>query len=232
MFRDFITTGLRVCMSITLAAPYLQAVSRLGAISGSVVAENGNPAAGATVTAQAEDRLMIGIAPAATTDAKGKFLLKGLQPGLYTVSAAKEDEFYPNTAYTFYYNGESLPRATVSAGEVTERIVVKLGPKGARITGRVVDATTNAPVWTAHITFYEANSPQIYLSTTVRKGTAEFKLLVPSIRAFRMRVGATGYDTWYHGKDGSEEQATPIQMKPGETKEMTVRLKPSKDSLR
>lgn len=214
--------------TIFMAQAALQASERLGAIGGRVVAENGRPLPRATITVRREDRLVLGIPSSTTGDAEGKFVLAGLVPGLYAISASKEDEFYPDTAYSFYYSGKPLPQVTVSAGNLTGGLVVRLGPKGARITGRVVDATTGLPLWKAHVTFYEPRSPQIYMSTTVKKGTAEFNLLVPSTKPFRMRASAPGFDTWYFGTVSTEEEATPIQLAPGTTKELVISLAPLK----
>jgi carboxypeptidase family protein len=205
----------------------------LGCISGIVLDAEGRPVGQAKVEAEDIHRPQAGIIPTTTTTEYGTFTLCDLSPGSYTVVASKEQDYYPNPLYTFYSDGKSLPEVPLKTNENLENIVVRLGPRGARLKGRIIDAVTGDPVITkepqsgppiskANIDFYEAKNPQPYMGmgTNIE---GEFNVLVP-IKPFRMKVSAPGYKTWYYGDDGSEERAKAILLPPASTKELTVVL--------
>jgi len=105
-----------------------------GAISGRVVARRTDePIRGATIVAVGD-----GARYKARTDGRGRYLLRGLKPGRYSVIAGARG-----------YVKESYPRPVpVAAGRVTKDIDFALAPRkrlGA-ITGLVIDARTHEPI--------------------------------------------------------------------------------------
>ena len=204
------------------------ALSQPGSISGKVVDEQGSAVLHATVYYIPEDRVGPGLWPTATADSKGEFVFNKVEPGRYRVCALKEGEAYPDTNRTFYDAYVPYPTVNVYPGRATDGVVIRLGPKGAWIKGRALDAQTGLPVRRAGITFYAEKGAQVYMGTTTGK-LADFAILVPSTKAFRMRVDAPGYATWYYGSDGTEEHTTPIRLAPGAVKELDVKLRPLND---
>ncbi len=215
------------------SAPLPSDSEGLGCISGIVLDSEGRPVGQAKVEAEDIHRAQAGIIPTTTTTEYGTFTLCDLSPGSYTLLPSKEQDYYPNPLCTFYSDGKSLPEVPLKANEKVENVVVHLGPKGARLKGRIIDAVTGDPVITiephtgrhlgkASIEFYEAQSPQLYMGMSAgREG--EFNVLVPT-KPFRMKVSAPGYKIWYYGDDGSEESAKAILLPPATTKELTVVL--------
>jgi len=83
---------------LAAARPALgQGLEETGAVEGFVQDPGGKPVVGATICAEPE-RPFVGVLPTAQTDSRGHFLLEGLQPGKYGISAGKESENYPRTS--------------------------------------------------------------------------------------------------------------------------------------
>lgn len=195
-----------------------------GRIEGLILSPEGKPVAGATVSALELSHPFVGRVPTSLTDQNGHFLIDGLEAGPYMLYAGKEEENYPETNNYFY--GPDPPReVTVHEGRVTKNVVLRLGPKGARLRGRVVDAETTKTISNASMSLVREDDSAASMGSSVGKA-GEFNALVPGNKPFRLKVSAPGYHPWYFGTDGTEEHAAPIEMKPGESKELTIRLKP------
>src|SRR5215472_8581719 len=74
---------------------------RIGSIEG-VITCDGAPVQGATAYARPADRAFTGIVPHADSDENGHFVIQRLWAGKFLVSAKKEDEGYPELAFSFY----------------------------------------------------------------------------------------------------------------------------------
>ncbi|HYE65559.1 MAG TPA: carboxypeptidase-like regulatory domain-containing protein [Pyrinomonadaceae bacterium] len=205
-------------------------LARVGAIAGQVVDSAGNPVAGATVSAVPENQTAGGMPPitftAASTDEGGRFYLEGVTPGTYIIYAAKESAGYPSTSFNFFVaDPRSAPKVTVGEQQVAQNVLVRLGPKAARLVGRIVDAKTGQPVDRAEIFLTRADNPNNYHITGPNRPGGDFQLLVPSI-AFKIKVSAPGYQDWYFGNDGKKERASVMQIAPNATQELTIALRP------
>src|ERR1041384_963768 len=123
-----------------------QEASPSGMIKGQVLNSEGRTVSQADVYAEPEG-FTIGLRPFSITDEKGRFLIKGLRPGVYKVYASKELDGYPLPYSAFHMGNKALEelKAVVSEGQTTH-IVVNLAAKAARLIGRIVDATTGEPV--------------------------------------------------------------------------------------
>ncbi len=218
-----------------LACPILQALQG-GGMSGTVVDPAGRPAAGLTVYAFRPDRVGERVGTLATSDAEGHFLISGLAPGKYNLSACNEAEGYPDRIYYFYETTEPFPEVEVQPEEVTSGVMVRLGPKGGWVVGRVIDSETGRGLRVAGIIFYRADSTQEFMEGGPNAlvwdkhatDLSQFKILVPSNKPFRMKVTAPGRETWYYSPDGTEQHAAAIRLAPGQTKEVVVPLRPTK----
>lgn len=167
-----------------------QEVPPAGVITGRVLNSEGRTVAQATVFAEREGFLS-GIQPISITDEKGKFLIKGLRPGVYQVYASKEEDGYPLPISTFNMGNSVTEQKVVVSQDQTTEVVVNLATKGAKLTGRIVDATTAEPIQDARMTLRRVDNPKFYLMTGVNK-RGIYKVLVPS-DAFTIEVSAPNY---------------------------------------
>lgn len=189
--------------------------------------DEGLPISGANIYAVRPDHSS-GKIPFTDTDDRGGFLITDLISGTYSVYCAKEEDGYPITSSTFHTVGASnVPQVTVRGDQPTPEIAIQLGPKAARLIGRIVDATTNKLVENARITLRRVDNPDNFYVTNPNqlqeKGT--FKVLVPSA-PFTVEVSAPGYDVWRYKNSDSKEDA--LQLAPGATKQLIIALRPSK----
>ncbi len=221
-------SGLRAISSRTTATK-AESGPAFGAIEGQVVDSEGRPLAGAAVEVRPADQTIVaGALPVAYTDDQGKFFLDGIAPGTHMIYAAKEDDGYPSTFLAFFVaDASSIPKVTVYNKRVTEGTLVRLGPKAARLAGRIVDASTGQPIEEAEIVLYREDNPENYFSFGLNMDAGRFQRLIPPI-GFRMKISSPGYADWFYGTDGTREQSQVIRVDPDTTKELLVSLKPLK----
>jgi hypothetical protein len=200
-----------------------------GAIEGRVVDASGKPLAGAVVEVRPADQTAAsGALPVAYTNDEGRFFLDGVTPGTHMIYASKEDDGYPSTFLAFFVaDATTIPKVTVHNKQVTEGTLVRLGPKAARLFGRVVDGRTGQPVEEAEIILYREDNPDNYFSFGLNADGGRFQRLIPSI-GFRMKVSSPGYEDWYYNGIASREQAEVIRVEPNTSKELLISLTPLK----
>src|SRR6266545_82118 len=229
-----LTTGVLVVVIVSYGVIRSQHIhqnraTRTGAIQGRVLNPEGRPVSGAEVHALRSD-LTTGKLPAAYTDNRGRFLIEDLIPGRYTVSAAKNEDGYPNTSSAFHSFGRvNAPQVSVDSQKVTPGIVIRLGPKAARLVGYIVDVETNKAIQNlqnVQVTLRRVDHPD-YAYSTGPNLEGRFDLLVPSV-PFTISVKALGYEVWHYRKDGSKEQAEALQLAPNTTKQLIISLRPIK----
>lgn len=214
--------------TLSTRTPQPEGGPAFGAIEGRVLDAEGKPLARATVDIRPVDQTVAGSLPVAQTDEQGRFFLDGVPPGMHMVYASKEEEGYPATYMAFFVtDSASIPKVTVTNRQVTEDVVVRLGPKAARLVGRIVDAKTHQPIEEAEIILYREDNPNDYFSFGLNQEGGRFQRLIPST-SLRMKVSAPGYEDWYYGKDGSKELWETVQVAPNATKEITIALRPAK----
>ena len=220
-------SGLRAVSST--ATPTEVAGPAFGAIEGRVVDEEGRPLAGAAVEIRPVDQTIVaGALPVAYTDDAGKFFLDGIAPGTHMIYASKEEENYPATFLAFFVaDPTSIPKVTVYDRQVTEGTIVRLGPKAARLVGRIVDAQTGQPVEEAEIVLYREDNADNYFSFGLNMDAGRFQRLIPPI-GFRMKVSSPGYEDWFYGQDETPVRSEVIHVEPDTTKELMISLRPVK----
>ncbi|HEV2704589.1 MAG TPA: carboxypeptidase-like regulatory domain-containing protein [Pyrinomonadaceae bacterium] len=219
-------SGLR---AVSTHNPREESGPAFGAIEGRVVDAAGQPLAGAVVEVRPADQMATsGALPVAYTNEEGRFFLDGVTPGTHMIYASKEDDGYPATFLAFFVTDASaIPKVTVYNKQVTEGTLVRLGPKAARLFGRVVDARTGQPVEEAEIILYREDNPDNYFSFGLNADGGRFQRLIPSI-GFRMKVSSPGYEDWYYSGTPAREQAEVIRVEPNTTKELLISLSPLK----
>jgi hypothetical protein len=207
-----LTTGVLVAVIVSCGITRSQhthenSASRTGAIQGRVLNPEGQPVAGAEVHALRSD-LTTGRLPTVYTDNQGKFLMKDLIPGRYTVSAGKTEDGYADTSSPFHSFGQvNIPEISVDSHQVTH-VVIRLGPKAARLFGYIIDAETNKRIQNlqnVQLTLRRVDHPD-YIYSTGPNLEGRFDLLVPSV-PFTIMVKAPGYEVWQYRNEGSKGQA-------------------------
>src|SRR5262245_13031838 len=105
-----------------------------GSVAGRVTVD-GKPKSGIEITAQPQSRAVVKPLPRATTDEDGRFLLTGMEPGLYWVVPQSRIHVSAGRAR----QGAASKELILAEGEAVEGIDFAL-ETGGIITGRVTDA--------------------------------------------------------------------------------------------
>jgi len=224
------TTGVLVAVIVSCGITRSQhthenSASRTGAIQGRVLNPEGEPVAGAEVHVLRYD-LTTGRLPTVYTDNQGKFLMKDLIPGRYTVSAGKTSDGYADTSSAFHSFGQvNIPEISVDSHQVTH-IVIRLAPKAARLFGYIIDAETNKKIQNlqnVQVTLRRVDHPD-YTYSTGPNLEGRFDLLVPSV-PFTIMVKAPGYEVWQYRNEGSNGQAEALHLAANTNKELIISLR-------
>jgi hypothetical protein len=199
-----------------------------GLIDGIVTYEDRKPAKGATVYAVPLGRPMAAIIPHADSDETGYFAIHIPRSwfGRFAVAAKKEDEDYPDMSNQFYSDGK-FETITLSTGHPAETVIIRLGPKGGVLLGRVTDAVSNAPL-SPCVEFRRASEPNNLLSANgwVKPN---YKLLIPSDTDILVKISLDGYKTWYYPGTVEKEASQVVRLRPGEKKLVDIQLQPAED---
>jgi hypothetical protein len=204
-------TGVAVSL-VTGVAVYAQAspATRLGSIQGTVVGEDGQALAGATVFAFSDLRGQF----RATTDANGKFVLAGLPAGNVAIDAFKESDGYPYNFFAFYaVPGRKTPTVSVTPGMQTQGVVIKLGPKAETLHLDITQADGSAVNGTVHLELTRDDVSAPYSEGARTHHT----MFVPSNVPFRFSVTVPSYKPW---------NSDTITAQEGEALNIAVHLSP------
>lgn len=191
--------------------------SSAGAISGRVVDADGQLVFKAEVHALNTESGM-GKVPTGCTDDQGVFLIKNLNPGTYKVSVSKEEDGYPPTEHPFHSVGfVEAPQVTVYEGQTTADVVARLGPKSAKLVGRVVDAINHRPVpiEDVRITLRRVDDPDNSY-TSVPNVEGKVDILVPPV-PIMIEISAPGYET---------KRVDSLRLRSEETRRLDFTLRP------
>jgi hypothetical protein len=192
-------------------------------ITGQVLDADGQPVSGARVYAYPVAALE-GRLPSASSDKEGKFSIAVEQTGKFLVAISKAEEGYPNT-YSAFYNqsASSLPEVAVEVNQPPPSALIRLGPKSGKLTGQVLDAENGWPVSQVQISLCRVEAPAYCHRTSADVPGQRFQFLAPNV-PFTIQVSAPGYMDWY-GEGGAGSQAEVMQVEPGTTRELNVRLR-------
>lgn len=204
-----------------------------GVIQGTVIYEDGNPVNGATVYASVMDGLGAGITPNAKTDETGHFAIAHLLLGKYAVTAEKQDEDYPRMVNRFYNSEDKFETVTLTSRNFAASVTIRLGPKGGVLVGSVTDALTNAPI-NPCAEFRRAKEPNNRVVGTgllrQKLVNGKYRVLIPSNTDVFIKVWYQGHKSWYYPGTIDKTQSQPLNLKPGEEKELDIRLEPDSNA--
>ena len=161
----------------------------------------------------------------ASTDADGRYSIRGLQDGSYRVVAEGLrvlPEVYDNVSCpTLSCEGVVGTPVTASLGQVTANVDFALVEKG-RIEGAVIDAATGVPIADAWVLLYDSAGQHLdYYTRTASDGTYGLSA-APSAGTYFARAWALThrdemYDDHACGPTCEVTSATPLSLAPGST---------------
>ena len=201
---------LKLALAVALTqAAFLAQVPPTGSIRGTVLTEDGQPVAKATVYGLREPDMTHQFRT--TTDDNGRFLLDQIPAGSIHLSAFKESDWYPDNFFAFFSTGtETSVEAAVDAGKATENVVIHTGPKAGKLNLEIVNMDGARVSEGVNLIFTRDGMRGDY-----RRGGGGYPILVPAV-PFSLTVEAPGYQPWRSGL------IKPESMK---TTDITVRLR-------
>jgi protocatechuate 3,4-dioxygenase beta subunit len=155
-------------------------------VSGHVVAADGKPATHAFVTMRVPDAGDFASALSGTTDEKGEFIIKGVAPGSYVVSAQQRTDNRRDTAHQKLDVGESN----------LENVVLSFGA-GITINGRITATGSGVALDRAHVVLspLDEDAGSVGAWSEVKSdGTFEITNVADGSYILRAGVGQKG---WY-----------------------------------
>lgn len=169
-------------------------------------------------------------------DAEGNFSIKGLASGEYDIFVSKEEDGFPDTDFFFYSSKQtSVAQASVTGQQPPPFVTVPIGPKAGRITGRVVNAVTGAPIGNATMRFSRPENQYMVLIASPHLADdarpyqpgdeGAFNFLLPAA-PLTIKVTAPGHVPWNYRSPGSNKQMDLLTLEPGKTMEMVIRMRP------
>jgi len=192
-----------------------------GSIRGSVLTADGAAVSDAHVSAEAMQGSTILTVLEVNTDDMGMFVFSGLAPGEYRVSAEKQEAGYLSTRPDVF-----IPKAplTVVLTSETQSVTtdIRFAPKAGNITGWVRDSATGRAI-AAHLSLAPASHHGGW-ETTGTNPQYPFHLQIPADLPVRFGACAEGYKLWFYADPSNPFQPSAIQLRPGGTKEIEIRL--------
>jgi hypothetical protein len=225
MFVGSIAAGFLASKTLSQNSPQTEFS---GVINGYVLNEEGRPVGKADVYAQPTKAAWAGRLPSGRSDSSGRFTIHVWHPTEYAVTAVKEKDGYPDT-YNSFYGPPTVtwPIVTIGEWQTHHEVTVYLGPSLGRLTGKILDAETAQPIEIVRMNLHHLNNPEKFISRGAEYPKGRYRLLVPVVPV-KFKISVPGYQEWWYGADGSEERAEALQIEPGSTRELTIRLRPAK----
>jgi Carboxypeptidase regulatory-like domain len=168
-----------------------------GAVQGRVVDAEARPIVSAKVYVEPIDQPTWGKVRYAVTAANGEFSLADVPAGQDMIFAVKQDDFYPDTRLSVLAEDPGkLTRVLITKDAITRDVTVRLGPKGGKLQGRIVDNETGDPIVNSRIRIVRPENPRLFVSTGPDE-QGNFEFVLPSV-PLRIEVSAPNYKTWFH----------------------------------
>ena len=127
-----------------------------------------------------------------------------------------------------FYNSDKFETVTLTSQHFTASVTVRLGPKAGVLVGTLADALTNAPI-NACAEFRRAKEPN---NRVVGTGlvNGKYRVLIPPNTDVFIKVWYQGHKSWYYPGTIDKTQSQPLNLKPGEEKELDIRLEPDSNA--
>jgi|ERR1035438_3313244 hypothetical protein len=187
-------------------------------ISGVVLDERAQPAAGVTVQARPPGPIQ-GVLPHTETDGNGRFALAGLLPGHTYVSAFNEKAFFPDADFG-PWDRQGVIEIELPASEEVSHIVFRLEPVG-RLEIEARDAVTGALIEHPDVIWEVVGAPN-----RIFGGHSMDNSWLAPTAPIQVCVVAEGYRATYLGRSSSFMSSAPITLKPRQVFIATFFLQP------
>jgi len=194
-------------------------------ITGYVLDADGHLVLGAEVHARPSDRG--GLESQSLTNL-GRFNLSVNGPGRYLVYCFKDNRGYREIDEALVrLDPEGIPTVVVTDQSPKAVTVIRLRPRAAKLTVRLIDSETGRPLEKVQLKLRREHSPndQFIKPLTAFHKNATIKLLLPSF-PLRLSVSAAGYENWSYSDPSSEAPSARLLLAPDEAREITVALRP------
>jgi hypothetical protein len=161
----------------------------------------------------------------------GRFTLSVVGPGRYWVFAFKDNKGYREIDEALIrLDPEGIPEVVVTEQSPKQVTVIRLRPRAAKLTIRLVDVVTGRPLDRAQLVLTSEDNPKRQYTrslTAFDKKNGEIRLLLPSF-PLTIEASAPGYESWSYRETGAKERTSVLLLAPDETREITVGLRPMK----
>ena len=184
-----------------------------GSVRGKVVDAHGRAIVGAQLHASKDGEVSASAIQYVTSSDKGEFLISNLPLGSYRIFGKKEDEGYGDNSFEFY--SDHLPphvQITTEAADV--EVTVVLGPKGAILSGTIVEDASGRPRVASAI-LRKTKDPSKPIGIEVN---ANFRILIPAGEDISIKLVSADHESWTN-------EGAPLHLEPGTTKVINVRLR-------
>src|SRR5215831_11847700 len=154
-----------VLVSLPLMAQLLGAAQEVktGTVQGTIVDENGRPAAHVKVYPVAESGGYIGQEQFAITDDAGNFVLRQVLPGENRLFPVFTEAGYPDGRSGIFAGDPSLYEVVnIKPGQTLTGVVLKLPKKGAVFRAHIIDLSTGRPVLTSRLRITRPDVPEAF----------------------------------------------------------------------
>ncbi len=191
----------------TRELPFSLSPLQRGCISGQVVDQLGVPVSGVSVQPNLTGDLLDRRVSSKVTDKSGQFRFEGVHPGEYSITTYAYQLGYPGIPVS-----ENDMRINVEPSAGCSNITINLGPKGATIELKVVDAQTQQPL----------KGFKAFVSRLMTNGGMSIQtfdtnaILVPALKSLDVVAEKNGY------RDSKKVAVDPLQ--PEETRQITIEL--------
>lgn len=195
--------------------PVPAAAIRNSCIAGTVLDENRKPVSGMNVEAFpvfSPNSYAKNSYPSIVSDEKGKFKITDLESGTYALYSSNETAGYPSTRNSFYRTVNALP---TQALQKCSSVVVKVGPKAARLKIKAVDASTGAPLANFGVSLRKQSGGIL----VIQRATPGQEVLVPPHADLAISAWSYGFPKSQYivvttpGSDASQD--VTVQLTPG-----------------
>ena len=196
-----------------------------GLISGTVLNEKGQPFQGVQVctympyappnSKESRGDCLV------TTDQAGHFDIDHVELGVIAVEAIKPEDGY------IAFAGTSVKEVvTLSQEQRSATVILKLGPKAARLIPTVTDKLTGKPVtdYAVSWTIFDEDSTSSGGQST--SGGSRDALLPPE-KYLMLSISAPGYRHWFYHDPSEPSRPAFVRFESGEEKELLVELEPT-----
>ena len=207
-------------LSVSAAVAQDQAGSaNIGAIYGTVTAQDGLPAKGLTLNASPLGRPVAMALPWTKTDDTGAFRFEHLPLGRYVVFAEDKEEGY--SSFSTGVGGSSPPEVELTTEHSEAEFNFHLPPKAGFLLIHLTNQESGAVISGVEVTVVLAEKPPKFI---FGGGSSSSRaVLVPSDENLLLHVKSWGFREW----DKSVGSGKPIRIAPGDRLTLDVQLEPA-----